>query len=165
MHLSISEASSFIGISPSTLRRYERQGLISPKRTIGGHRRYPISDLRKLAGESTELSETTIAYARVSSHDQKQDLARQIERLESYCVASGDSYFILDNLGSGLNDKKRGLKKLIREIISGRVSKIVLTHKDRLLRFGSEIIFYLCSFFGTKIERIQEEKQLSDEEV
>ena len=165
MHLSISEASSFIGISPSTLRRYERQGLISPKRTIGGHRRYPISDLRKLAGESIELSETTIAYARVSSHDQKQDLARQIERLESYCVASGNPYLILDDLGSGLNYKKRGLKKLIREIISGRVSKIVLTHKDRLLRFGSEIIFYLCSFFGTKIELIEEEKHLSDEEV
>ena len=127
MHLSISEASSFIGISPSTLRRYERQGLISPKRTIGGHRRYPISDLRKLAGESIELSETTIAYARVSSHDQKQDLARQIERLESYCVVSGNPYLILDDLGSGLNYKKRGQTAVD--------SKPVKTYRNRYLWF------------------------------
>ena len=165
MHLKISEAADFIGISSSTLRRYERQGLIIPKRTIGGHRRYPIADLRKLAGENVELKETIIAYARVSSHDQKQDLERQIERLENHCIASGDPYLVLDDLGSGLNYKKRGLKKLIREIISGRISKIVLTHKDRLLRFGSEIIFYLCSFFGTKVELIEEDKELSDEEI
>ena len=165
MHLSISEAASFIGVSSSTLRRYERMGLIKPMRTIGGHRRYHISELRELSGESLEQKETTIAYARVSSHDQKDDLQRQISRLESYCKESGGSFLVLDDLGSGLNYKKRGLKKLIREIISGRVSRIVLTHKDRLLRFGSEIIFYLCSFFGTKIELIEEEKILSDEET
>ena len=150
MHLTISEASSFIGVSPSTLRRYERQGLIQPKRTVGGHRRYLIADLRTFIGDAPE-KEYTIAYARVSSHDQKDDLGRQIQRLESYCKQSGDDYIVLDDLGSGLNYKKRGLKKLIREIISGRALRIVLTHKDRLLRFGCEIIFYLCSFFGCKI--------------
>ena len=125
MHLSISEAASFIGVSSPTLRRYERVGLIKHKRTIGGHRRYHISELRELSGESLEQKETTIAYARVSSHDQKDDLQRQISRLESYCKESGGSFLVLDDLGSGLNYKKRGLKKLIREIISGRVSRIV----------------------------------------
>ena len=164
MHLTYSEASSFIGVSPSTLRRYERLGLIQAKRTVGGHRRYLIADLRALIGDAPE-KEYTIAYARVSSHDQKDDLGRQIQRLESYCKQSGEDYIVLDDLGSGLNYKKRGLKKLIREIISGRVSRIVLTHKDRLLRFGSEIIFYLCSFFGCKIELIEEDQALSDEEI
>jgi len=165
MYLSISEAAHFIGVSPSSLRRYERQGIIIPKRTAGGHRRYPIAELRKLNGENTESEEKMIAYARVSSHDQKADLQRQKTRLANDCLASGSSFLILDDLGSGLNYKKRGLKKLIREIITGQVSKIILTHKDRLLRFGSEIIFYLCSFFGTKVELIEEEKNFSDEEI
>ena len=117
MRLSISEASSFIGVSTSTLRRYERLGLINPTRTIGGHRRYLVSDLRILSGEEVK-EEQTIAYARVSSHDQKEDLGRQIQRLENYCKQSSENYIILDDLGSGLNYKKRGLKKLIREIIS-----------------------------------------------
>ena len=164
MYLSISEASSFIGVSPSTLRRYERQGQIKPSRTIGGHRRYLIAELRTLSGEELK-KEHTIAYARVSSHDQKEDLGRQIQRLENYCQQRGEDYVVLDDLGSGLNYKKRGLKKLIREIISGRVSRIVLTHKDRLLRFGSEIIFYLCSFFGCEIDLIEEDAALSDEEI
>ena len=102
MHLTISEASSFIGVSPSTLRRYERQGLIQPKRTVGGHRRYLIADLRTFIGDAPE-KEYTIAYARVSSHDQKDDLGRQIQRLESYCKQSGDDYIVLDDLGSGLS--------------------------------------------------------------
>ena len=164
MFLSISEAASFIGVSPSTLRRYERQGAIKPIRTTGGHRRFSISQLRLLSGEVVDSPEYTIAYARVSSHDQKDDLARQVQRLDEYCRARGDSYIVLDDLGSGLNYKKRGLKKLIREIISGRVSRIV-THKDRLLRFGSEIIFYLCSFYGTKVELIEDDPNLSDEEI
>ena len=72
-------------------------------------------------------------------------------------------YELISDLGSGLNYKKRGLKKLIRMILLGQVEKIVLTHKDRLLRFGSELIFYLCSFCHTDIELIHEEEELSDE--
>ena len=68
---------------------------------------------------------------------------------------------MISDLGSGLNDKKRGLKKLIKMIFLGQVDKI--SHKDRLLRFGSEIIFYLCSFLHTDIELIHEEEELSDE--
>ena len=63
-----------------------------------------------------------------------------------------------------MNYKKRGLKKLIYRILSGQVEKIVLTHKDRLLRFGSEIIFHLCSFFDTTVELIDEEEPQSDEQ-
>ena len=89
MHLTISEASSFIGVSPSTLRRYERQGLIQPKRTVGGHRRYLIADLRTLNGDAPE-KEYTIVYARVSSHDQKDDLGRQIQSWKAICKQRGE---------------------------------------------------------------------------
>ena len=93
----------------------------------------------------------TIAYARVSSHDQKEDLQRQASVLESYCACHGWTYEIVQDLGSGLNYHKRGLKKLIQEICSGRISRLVITHKDRLLRFGAELIFALCEQFGIEV--------------
>jgi putative resolvase len=93
----------------------------------------------------------TIAYARVSSHDQKADLARQVLVLESFCAQAGWTYEVLQDLGSGLNYSKKGLRKLIKEICLGDVQRLVITHKDRLLRFGSELIFSLCEQFGVEV--------------
>ncbi len=167
MYLSISQASSAVGVSVSTLRRWEREGkLKSAYRTLGGHRRYALSDLRESVGVlSDSKTKITLAYARVFSFDQKEDLVRQSDRLTEYCKKSNHNFEVIADLGSGLNYKKRGLKKLLNLIISGRVGKLVMTHKDRLLRFGAEIIFHLCNFFGTKIEIIETAKTLSDEEV
>jgi putative resolvase len=93
----------------------------------------------------------TIGYARVSSHDQKRDLARQRELLESYCAANGWKYEVIEDLGSGLNYNKKGLKKLLTRICSKDIQRLVLTHRDRLLRFGAELIFSLCEYFGVEI--------------
>ena len=97
-------------------------------------------------------SDLTLAYARVSSQDQKADLERQISRLENYCSAQGWDYEIVSDLGSGMNYRKKGLKKLLESILEKKIKRLVLTHKDRLLRFGSEIIFSLCE--SKKIEVI-----------
>jgi predicted site-specific integrase-resolvase len=77
-----------------------------------------------------------------------------------------NDYIVISDLGSGLNYKKRGLKKLLILILKGQVSKIILTHKDRLLRFGSELIFSICQYFDIEIILIENEprKELSDEE-
>lgn len=167
MYLSIGPASRFLGISISTLRRWEKNGKFIPQfKTIGKHRRFSIIKLKELAGEfNFSKNKKVIAYARVSSHGQKDDLKRQVERLDSYLKKDDSSYEIIDDLGSGLNFKKKGLLKLIKLIISGQVSKLVLTHKDRLLRFGSEIIFKICEFFGVQVEIIEEAKIKSDEEA
>ncbi len=101
----------------------------------------------------------------MSSSDQREDLERQKARLEAFCAASTDEFEVIHDLGSGLNYKKRGLKRLIHLMIAGRVERLILTHKDRLLRFGAEIIFYLCAYFGTKVEMIDDERILTDEEV
>jgi putative resolvase len=82
-----------------------------------------------------------VAYARVSSHDQKEDLERQKQVLESYCAAQGWTFELVADLGSGMNYRKRGLQKLLNQIIAGDVGRIVLNHKDRLLRFGAELVF------------------------
>ena len=166
MNVSIGQASTMIGVSISTLRQWEREGEQVPDfRTFGGHRRYSILKLRERFNlVSSKQDRLVTAYARVSSADQKEDLVRQKKRLDDYCKVQNEPYEVIDDLGSGLNYKKRGLKKLIKLILSGKVKKIVLTHKDRLLRFGSEIIFYLCSFFNTEVEILEEDKELSDNE-
>jgi putative resolvase len=166
MYLSIGASADLLGISTSTLRLWEKTNQFIPAfRTKGGHRRYKLDQVMSLRGDVAPNKKQTLhlAYARVSSSDQKDDLARQKKSLQEYCQKDNIEYEIISDLGSGLNYKKRGLKKLIKMILSGTVKRIVLTHKDRLLRFGSEIIFHLCSFFRTEIVMIHEEESLSDE--
>lgn len=158
--ISIREASKILGVTEKTLRLWEKEGKIKPKRTEGGHRRYEISDL--LNSKKDEL--LTICYARVSSQDQKGDLKRQELVLESYCATKGFNFEIISDLGSGLNYKKKGLVRLIKLICSGQIERLIITHKDRLLRFGSELIFSICEHFGVEILIINRTEDSSFEE-
>lgn len=85
-----------------------------------------------------------MAYARVSSHDQKDDLERQKQVLELYCARQGWTFEVIADLGSGMNYHKKGLKKLLEAILDEQVGRLVITHKDRLLRFGAELVFAIC---------------------
>ena len=151
MKVNISKAARELGVVPETLRRWERLGKISVERTPKGHRRYDLMKLRGLVPKNSLNERQTIAYARVSSHDQKADLQRQVFLLEAFCSSHGWQHEIYQDLGSGLNYNKKGLKKLIKEICSGSIDKLVITHKDRLLRFGSELVFSLCEQFQTEV--------------
>ena len=93
-----------------------------------------------------------VGYARVSSHDQKEDLHRQANSLSTKLEKQNTDYIVIKDLGSGLKTNKPGLKKLLKLLLLGRVNKLVLSHKDRLLRFGSNLIFEICDFMGTKVE-------------
>jgi putative resolvase len=158
--LTISEAAKLKGVATSTLRRWEAEGKLIPERTQNGHRRY---DLAALLGIKGELS-YTIGYCRVSSHDQKDDLTRQKQVTELYCAQHGWQFEIIEDLGSGLNYNKKGLKRLINLICESKVERLVVTHKDRLLRFGSELIFSLCEHFGTEVVIINRTEDSSFEE-
>lgn len=158
--LTSSEAAKIKGVSVSTLRRWESEGKLIPDRTANGHRRYTLSHL---LGIKENLS-YTVGYCRVSSHDQKKDLDRQKEVVELFCAQNGWQVEILSDLGSGLNYNKKGLKRLIRLIVDSKVERLVLTHKDRLLRFGSELIFSLCEIFGTEVVIINRTEDSTFEE-
>ena len=170
LFISIGQAAEVIGVSVSTLRRWEKEERLFPHhRTKGGHRRYSLEYINNeiLNIDKTNLSSPlrkTYAYARVSSADQKLDLTRQIKRLSKYCDAQKLEYEIISDLGSGLNYKKRGLTKLINLICNSKVSKLVLVHKDRLLRFGSPLLFKLCEFFNTEILILEEQQAKSFEQ-
>jgi putative resolvase len=141
----ISEAAEALGVSITTLRRWEADGKLEASHTAGGHRRYDLTKLRpELYRAADAATRKTIAYARVSSHDQKADLERQKQVLELYCARQGWTFEVIADLGSGMNYRKKGLKRLLDDVVEGRVGRLVITHKDRLLRFGAELVFAIC---------------------
>lgn len=134
-----------MGVAAQTLRRWEREGKLLPdERTPGGRRRYDLARLRPEQFQAAPQARKTIAYARVSSDDQKGDLERQKQVLELYCAQQGWTFEVIPDLGSGMNYHKKGLKRLLNEIIDGKVGRLVITHQDRLLRFGAELVFAIC---------------------
>ena len=163
--LSIGDAAEWLGVSTQTLRRWEREGKLVPShRTPGGQRRYHPSQFGPASHGFQEIERLTVAYARVSSHDQKEDLERQKQMLEMYCASQGWSFEVVSDLGSGMNYRKRGLKRLLEGIIGGSIGRLVLTHKDRLLRFGAELIFAICEEREVEVVLINKRDEPSFEE-
>ena len=159
---SIKQAANQLGVSVSTLRRWDETGVLVAQRTPKGHRRYDLSKINpNLTRNKVEQQRKTIAYARVSSHDQKPDLQRQIEILELYCSAQGWSFEVIS---SGMNYHKKGLKRLLDDILDNKIDRLVLTHKDRLLRFGAELVFALCEARQVEVVIINQGENLSFEE-
>ena len=157
----IGEASKLLGVNAQTLRCWEDSGAIKPaKRTPKGTRLYSLQELLDV----NDLTYPTIAYARVSSSDQKEDLERQHAVLESFCNKNGWQTEIIRDLGSGMNYNKKGLLRLLDLMVDGQMSRLVLTHKDRLLRFGAEILFRICEIKGIEVVIINKGEQPSFEE-
>ncbi len=163
----INQAAELLGVHQSTLRRWEEEGKIKSMKTTGGHRRYTIEELNKIKKIEPNQGKITMAYCRVSSSDQKEDLKRQVENVSQFCMAKGYSFRVIQDVGSGLNYNKKGLKELISLVQSNQVERVVLNYKDRLLRFGYEIIEQICDFHQVKIEIINytEDKSYEQELV
>ena len=145
--VNISEAARILGVTTTTLRNRDKKGLLKPDElTKGKARRYRVESLRNINRNIifTKDDLKTIAYARVSSHDQKQDLNRQVQLLELYCTKHGYKYEVIQDIGSGMNYYKKGVTRLIDLILDNQVQRLILTHKDRLLRFGAELVFSIC---------------------
>ncbi|AMV48501.1 IS607 family transposase [Paraburkholderia caribensis] len=171
--LSIGETAAEL-VAVGTLRRWHRQGLLLPfGRTVGGHRRYQREVVQTALGAETVASGKTVCYARVSSHDQAAQFKKtQAARLERYCADAGITDIeVVTDLGSGLNYRKKGLQRLLGDILRGRVARLVLVAKDRLLRFGSELLFRICEFFHVEVvvldavPDVSREQQLTEDLV
>lgn len=146
--ISIGQAAKLLGVHVQTMRNWEKSGKLKPDSiSPGGTRRYNLDRIVAISGKEvpTVVDERkTIAYARVSSCDLKEDLLRQSQVLELYCAEHGYKYELITDLGSGMNYYKKGLTNLINQILNNDVKRLVITHKDRLLRFGAELIFSIC---------------------
>lgn len=136
--LSIGHIARQYGVSPSTIRRWCAQGKLQCCRTLGGHRRFEVCEQEKT--QETTPGRIVVGYARVSSHGQKDDLDRQVQRLKLHGCDR-----IISDIGSGLNCCKPGLKLLVNLLMEGRVERLVVVQEDRLLRFGVNLIRQICT--------------------
>jgi predicted site-specific integrase-resolvase len=130
------EACKILQVSEKTLRNWDAEGKIATTRLPNGHRRYDIDSVLKGSAGSRK----TILYARVSSHKQREDLHRQADYLKSL-FPDGE---VVTEIGSGLNFKRKGLLSVLGRVMSGDVKEVVVTYSDRLVRFGTDLIRWLC---------------------
>ena len=162
--VAIGEASQVLGVSIDTLRRWEAAGKLIPERTLAGHRRYDLAKLKPELFHTDTSERRTVAYARVSSHDQKNDLERQKQVLELYCAHQGWTFTVVADLGSGMNYRQKGLKRLLNDVVEGRIGRLVITHKDRLLRLGAELVFAICEAKQVEVVILNQGEDTSFEE-
>lgn len=140
------EAANALGVCLRTLRRWEAEGKIKTVRTPSGQRRYDIEAFIKRESEPSG-GRATVIYARVSTRPQKADLDRQVERLSALYPGAE----VVKEVGGGLNLRRKGLVTLLGRVLRSDVGVIVVAHKDRLARFGFDIIEWLCEQFDCKI--------------
>jgi putative resolvase len=159
---SLKEAKQLLGVKTRTIQQWDRDGKLKVVRTLGGRRRIPESEIMKLQGESVPEKVTKIiGYARVSSESQKDDLNRQIDILKSKGIKEDD---ILHDIGSGLNEKRRNYRKLLKMVMNRETSGILVTSPDRLTRFGFDTLKDCFSYFGVTVEVINENIYQSPQE-
>ena len=157
------EASKLIGATVRTIQRWDKQGKIRCVRTVGGKRRVPESEIKRILGIHEERK--IIGYARVSSRTQKDVLERQIELIKSYAKEKGWEIEILKDIGSGLKEDRRNFKRLLKMVMNKEVSKVVIAYSDRLTRFGFKILEEFFKSYGTEIGVINKEEKTPQKEL
>lgn len=167
-YYSIGEFSRLTGKTIQTLRNWDKKEVLKPHHVSeSGYRYYSQEQLNHFLGiqSKNKLNKKVIGYCRVSSHKQKDDLERQIENVATYMYAKGYQFEIITDIGSGINYNKKGLNQLMDMVTNSEVEKVVVLYKDRLIRFGYELIENLCTKFGTVIEIIDSTEKTSEQEL
>ena len=147
----IGQFAKLVRRTPATIRRWEAEGKIASKRLPSGHRYYDDTDLQSVLGVKPERK-LTVVYCRVSSRGQKADLQRQLEAMEMWALGSGtavDEW--ITEIGGGMNFKRPQFLKLLDRISTGEVGRLIVAHKDRLVRFGFDLIRHLCESRGCEL--------------
>jgi len=163
---SIGKFSKLVGVTTQTLRNWHKtEELVPCNITKGGTRYYSDEQLHIILNKSNEVTKIVIGYCRVSSSKQKDDLERQVSNMNTYLLAQGKPFNIITDIGSGINYTKPGLKQLIKLILENKVSKIVIFYKDRLVRFGFELIEQITTLYNCSIEIIDSTEKSKDQEL
>ena len=152
------EASRTLGISIVHLRRMEKAGEIDTIRSPKGHRRYDVAGyISKQSGKTL----TTIGYCRVNQKTEADNLKEQIAFVKSHYPDAE----IISDFGSGINFKRKGLKALLERVLQGDKLRIVVAHKDRLARFGGEVIEFLVEQNGGEVVALDQTVYSREEEL
>lgn len=156
-----------LGVTAQTLRNWDKEGKLKPSYVkSNGYRYYSEDSILSYTQErKTKKNLNVIGYARVSSKKQSDDLERQVNNLKKYLDSKYSDYEIITDIGSGINYTKPGLKKLIEKINKKEVDLIVVLYKDRLLRFGFELVEYFAELNNVKIEVLDKIDKNQDQEL
>ena len=156
-----------IGVTPQTLRTWHKEGRLTPAFiTDGGHRRYTHKQYLEFVGEtSNQTTKLNIGYVRVSSKKQSDDLTRQAQLMENYLITKGKPFKIIQSVSSGINYKNPQLHDLIRMVVNKEVDTVYVIYKDRLVRFGFELLEFLFNEFGVSIEVVNQHFESAQEEL
>jgi DNA binding domain, excisionase family len=165
--MSIGKFAKELGVTPEHVRTMHRTGEVIPVRiSEKGTRYYSEEQLRDLKNSRIpQREEKVVAYCRVSTKSQKNELEKQVENVKSYMYAKGYSFEVITDIGSSINYENKGLRKLISLIDSNQVTKVVVLYKDRLVQFGFELIQLLCDLHDVKIEIIDNSERINEEEL
>lgn len=163
----IGQFAKLIGRTPQTLRDWDKKGELKPHYVApSGYRYYSQEQLNHFMGiKGIKPDRKVIGYCRVSSNKQKDDLTRQVENMQTYLLAQGKPFEIITDIGSGINYKNKGLLELIDLISQNKVEKVVVLYKDRLLRFGYELVEYIASLYSCTIEVIDTTEKTEEQEL
>ena len=162
----VGEFAEKVGVSISTLQRWDRTDVLKSRRTPTNQRYYTDEDLNKVLNldDKTKSKRKNVGYCRVSTQGQKQNLENQKEFVSVYSLSHG---VILDeiytDIGSGLNYKRKNWSTLLKLVENNEIDKIYVTYKDRFVRFGYEWFEEFCATHGTEII-VLNQKQTSPEE-
>jgi len=162
-YISVKRASELCGLSPQTLRKLADENKIEYYKTLSGQRRFNQSYIQKMCHnelvnkEIPKIERINYLYSRVSSKKQQDDLYRQFEYIRSK-NPKYSTYTSLQDIGSGINFKRKGLNTILESCLQGAIGEIVIAHKDRLCRFGFELIKTLVEKSGGTITIIDDEE-------
>ena len=166
-YYSTKKVTEILGVTAQTLRNWDKEGKLKPSYVkSNGYRYYSEESILSYTQErKTKKNLNVVGYARVSSKKQSDDLERQIKNLNTYISSKYDSFDIITDIGSGINYNNPGLKKLIEKINKKEVDLIIVLYKDRLLRFGFELVEYFAQLNNVKIEILDKIDKNQDEEL
>lgn len=167
MIYTLGQASKVIGRDPKTLQRWDRDGKLRSFRHPSGRRFYTQDQLQAyLPRSAVKIARVPVAYCRVSSQAQKPDLKNQIRVVKEYCKRMLlKKVECISEVGGGLNFKRKKFLTLVDRIVAGRVSDLVIAHKDRLVRFGFDLLQHLCQRHGTRLHVIDMQELSPEQEM
>ena len=156
-----------LGVSVKTLQRWDRDGILKANRTPTNRRDYTYDQYLQFKGIQIENDiRDTVIYARVSTRNQKDDLQNQVEFLKQFCNAKGIIVNqCIEDFGSGLNYNRKKWNKLLDEVMENKIKTIVISNKDRFVRFGYDWFEKFCEKFNTKIIIVNNETLSPNEEL
>lgn len=156
-----------LGVSVKTLQRWDRDGILKANRTPTDRRYYTYDQYLQFKGIQTENDiRDTVIYARVSTRNQKDDLQNQVEFLKQFCNAKGIIVNqCVEDFSSGLNYNRKKWNRLLDEVMANKIKTIVISNKDRFIRFGYDWFEKFCEKFNTKIIIVNNETLSPNEEL